>query len=118
VLIAVFGFVMAWARYLHNETWIKRLGDAFQGLRPTLEAKWYVDQFYRTAIVNPLRSSAEWLARVIDQKVIDGAVNGVGNLSNGLGEWARRTETGAIPAYALSILFGVAALVIYFVMRA
>jgi NADH-quinone oxidoreductase subunit L len=118
VIVAIFGFIMAWALYLRNEGWVKSIGRGLSGLRPALENKWYVDQFYRTAIVNPLRSLSEWFARVLDQRVIDGAVNGVGTLSHGLGEWARRIQTGAVPTYALSILLGVAALVIFFVMSA
>ena len=37
------------------------------------------------------------------------------NSVHGLGERARQLQTGAIPAYALSILIGVVALVAFFV---
>jgi NADH-quinone oxidoreductase subunit L len=89
-----------------------------QGLAPAVEKKWYVDAFYMAAIVNPIRRASEWMAAVLDQKVIDGAVNGIAKLSATIGERARYIETGAIPTYALSILIGVVALVVFFVMNA
>ena len=44
VIIALFGLVIAIARYLRNESWPRRLGDSVQGLAPIVEHKWYVDE--------------------------------------------------------------------------
>lgn len=118
VVVALFGLVIAVARYLQNEGWPRRLADGFQGLVPTIEHKYYVDEFYNALIVNPLRRLSEWFAQFFDPKIIDGAVNGIANISGRLGEFARQLQTGAIPTYALSILIGVVALVAYFVLHA
>jgi NADH-quinone oxidoreductase subunit L len=117
-IVAIFGAVMAWARYLTNEPWAQRLAYSFRGLAPALEHKWYVDDFYWNYIVVPLRRLAEWFARVFDQRIVDGAVNGVALVSSRLGERVRHLETGAIPTYALSILIGVVALVAFFIFSA
>jgi NADH-quinone oxidoreductase subunit L len=118
VLVALFGLVFAVARYLQNEGWPKRMADGFQGMMPTVEHKYYVDEFYNAVIVNPLRRMSEWFARIFDAKIIDGAVNGIAWISARVGEASRRLQTGAIPTYALSILIGVVALVAYFVLHA
>jgi NADH-quinone oxidoreductase subunit L len=118
IVVAIFGAVMAWARYRTDEQWPQRLAGAFSGLEPALQHKWYLDEFYWTYIVVPLRRLSGWFATTIDQRVIDGAVNGVANLSFRLGERTRRIETGAIPTYALSILIGVVALVAFFIFSA
>jgi NADH-quinone oxidoreductase subunit L len=118
VIVAAFGLVIAMARYLRNEGWPRRMGNSFSGLAPIVERKWYVDEFYNAIIVTPLRLLSDLFAEVIDTKVIDGLVNGAAKLSSGLGERARQLQTGAIPAYALSILIGVVALVAYFVFNA
>jgi len=118
VVVALFGLVIAVARYLQNEAWPRRIADGFQGMMPTFEHKYYVDEFYNGLIVNPLRRMSDWFAEIFDPKIIDGAVNGVAGISAQVGEWARHLETGAIPTYALSILIGVVALVAYFVLHA
>jgi NADH-quinone oxidoreductase subunit L len=118
VIVAFFGLVIAFAFYLRNEGWARRIFDNFRGLAPVVEHKWYVDEFYNAAIVQPIRRSSEWFAQVFDQKVIDGIVNGAAKLSAELGERTRYLQSGAIPTYALSILIGVVALVAFFVFNA
>jgi NADH-quinone oxidoreductase subunit L len=118
VIIAAFGLVIAIARYLRNESWPRRMGDNFKGLAPVIEHKWYVDEIYNVIIIKPIRLLSDLFAEVIDSKLIDGIVNGTAKLSASLGERARHLQTGAIPAYALSILIGVVALVAYFVLNA
>ena len=52
--------------------------------------KYYVDEIYDAAIVQPIRIvSEEGLWKVVDVRVIDGAVNGVGE--------RRRLQRGAAP---------------------
>ncbi|MCC6169559.1 MAG: NADH-quinone oxidoreductase subunit L [Caldilineaceae bacterium] len=118
VIAALFGAVMAWARYMTNEPWPRRLASRFSWLEPALQRRWYVDDFYWNYIVVPLRNLSTWFATVFDQQVIDGAVNWFATTSIQLGERARRIQTGAIPAYALSILVGVVVLVAFFVFSA
>ena len=118
VIISFLGLAIAIALYLRNEGWPRRLQGMFKGLVPAIEHKWYVDGFYNAAIVQPIRLVADLFAEVIDSRVIDGIVNGVGSSSAALGEWTRKLQSGAIPNYALSILIGVVALVAYFVLNA
>ena len=59
----------------------------FAGLHRVLENKYYVDEIYDAAIVQPIRIvSEEGLWKIVDVRVIDGAVNGVG---------ARRCSVGS-----------------------
>ncbi|MEZ4870268.1 MAG: NADH-quinone oxidoreductase subunit L [Caldilineaceae bacterium] len=118
ILAATFGILLAYGLYIRNETWAKRLVQPFEPLRPLAEHKWYVDEFYMTVIVNPLREVANWLAQSVDKLGIDGIVNGAGKVSLALGEQVRRLQNGAVPTYALSILIGVAVVVVYFVFGA
>jgi NADH-quinone oxidoreductase subunit L len=75
-----------------------------------------VDEFYIAVIVNPLRRLAAWFATVVDNRAIDGLVNWVGAVSVNLGERVRYLQTGSTPTYALSILIGVVAVTLYFVL--
>jgi NADH-quinone oxidoreductase subunit L len=114
LVVAVFGMLVAWARYDRGEGWSLRLGESFAFMQPALERKWYVDEIYDRVIIQPLRAVSAWFATFVDKGIIDGAVNGIGWISLWLGAWARKLETGAVPTYALSILIGVVVLLAYF----
>jgi NADH-quinone oxidoreductase subunit L len=74
--------------------------------------KWYFDEFYQRIVVEPFKAIAYGLWR-FDQKVIDGAVNGVAGLIAGFGGRLRRLQTGFVQGYALAIGVGVLLLVTY-----
>lgn len=115
ILIAAFGLLLAYARYVRNEAWAARFISPFHVFQRWVEHKWYVDEFYMAAIVNPLRALSGWFAAVVDKATIDGLVNGVGGVSMRLGDRARQLQNGSVPTYALSILIGVVAVTLYFV---
>ncbi len=112
--ISLFGFLYAYARYIRKERWPLTLASWFAWLSPALENRWYVDRVYDTVIVRPIKAVSGWLAGFFDPKVIDGAVNGVGSVVLDAGELVRKLQNGAIPTYALSILLGVVAVLLYF----
>jgi NADH-quinone oxidoreductase subunit L len=68
--------------------------------------KWYVDEFYDRFFVRPTVNMANALWKYMDMEIIDGAVNGVAELTR---EWAtalRRIQTGQIQHYALYMAVG------------
>jgi NADH-quinone oxidoreductase subunit L len=80
--------------------------------------KYYVDEIYDAAIVQPIkRTSERALWRVFDAGVIDGAVNGAGSFVSGAGAILRRLQTGSMRTYALSVFVGVVVILGYYVWR-
>jgi len=55
------------------------------------------------------------LWKVVDEKVIDGTVNGVAALTKGCGKGMRRLQTGYVQNYALAMLIGLALIITYLV---
>ena len=78
---------------------------------------WYYDEGIAAMVGGPLRRSARWAADVFDQKVIDGAVNGVARGVGAAGTGMRRLQTGLVRQYALGIAAGMAALLIWALWR-
>jgi NADH-quinone oxidoreductase subunit L len=89
----------------------------FPRLYRLLLGKYYVDEMYDAAIVQPIRLFSEvGLWRGVDGGVIDGAVDGTGlTVERGSG-WLRRIQTGSIRAYAASVVIGVVLVVGYFLL--
>jgi NADH-quinone oxidoreductase subunit L len=75
--------------------------------------KWYVDENYHMLLVVPGVAMAYFAWRVLDLKLIDGIVNGVGWLIGALGQAIRPLQTGFARNYALYIVLGAVLYLIY-----
>ncbi len=78
--------------------------------------KLYVDELYTWLFVRPFRAAADFLWRVVDDDLVDGAVNGAGRLIAAAGQASRRLQSGYVRQYALSMLLGVVAIAAYLFM--
>jgi NADH-quinone oxidoreductase subunit L len=52
------------------------------------------------------------LLNIFDKSVVDGFVNGIGSFTGGVSARLRRSETGYVRSYAMSIVLGTAILVV------
>jgi NADH-quinone oxidoreductase subunit L len=110
VAAGVIGILVA-ARY-----WLRRADNP--GLEPAvLENAWYVDRSYSAFFGGPGRWASTWLAYVMDAKVVDGAVNGVGSLVRGTAQRVRRAQTGYVRNYALGIAGGAVLVLAFMLLR-
>jgi NADH-quinone oxidoreductase subunit L len=118
VIAAVGGIAIAVYFFLRNREAARRLSERFIGPYTVLTHKYYVDEVYDVAIVQPIRIvSEQGLWKVVDARVIDGTVNGVAESVRGWSELLRRIQTGSVRAYAASLFFGVVAVLGYYLWR-
>src|SRR5487761_1960609 len=90
--------------------------------RPKLEPRflytaWLIDATFDRFIARPSSALAAFSATVVDNKVIDGAVNGIATLTKSTGEKLRKIQSGYVRNYALGIVGGTVLLVAYFLIR-
>ncbi len=83
-------------------------------LYQTLLHKYWVDEFYDSTVVRPFAWLAQGLWRFWDEKIVDGAVNGVAVVFEGASAFLRLFQTGFVGTYALLFTLGVAALLLHF----
>jgi len=96
-----------------------------RGLRPAEEGPAWemvrcgygVDEAYARVFVGGGGAAARLAAEPVDQKGIDGLVNGVGVLVRTIGERLRPLQTGFVRNYGLGILVGAVALLAWFLSR-
>ena len=105
--LAVAGIGLAYYFWLRNRAAADGMARRFSGVHRVLLNKYYVDEIYNAAIVQPITTiSTGGLWKGVDAGAIDGAVNGVG-LAVRTGSGAlRRLQTGSIRAYAASLFLG------------
>ena len=109
-LVALAGLIIAWV------IWSKKTD------RPNLERAffrnvWYWDNFYDLIIGRPLTRFSQFCLDVVDLKVLDGAVNGVASLATRSAKGLRKMQTGQVRQYALVLVAGIAALLLYLLIR-
>lgn len=114
-VVSVVGIGLAYGRYVQGAGWAMGITKLFKPLEPAAQNRWYVDEVYQRLVVGPLLAFSLWLARVVDQGIVDGAVGLVGRTNLVLGHELRKVHNGLVPTYALSLFVGVVALVLYFV---
>jgi NADH-quinone oxidoreductase subunit L len=71
----------------------------------------YGDVMNEALLMRPGQSLTKAL-NIFDKSVIDGFVNGLGLFTGGISSRLRKSETGYVRSYAMSIVFGTAILVI------
>ena len=115
---AIAGIAIAWFYFLRDRRAADALATRFTGLHRLLTNKYYVDEIYDAGVVQPIRiASEDGLWKVVDVRVIDGAVNGTAHSVGGLSELLRRLQTGSVRAYAASLFVGVVLIVGYYLWR-
>ena len=108
VAIAFASIGITWAIYGNGKD---KLYDVFEakapGLHKLLWNKWFVDEIYAAGVINPLvNGSRSVLWRVVDVKIIDGAVNGVAAFFKGLARFAGHFQNGDTGNYATAMVIG------------
>jgi NADH-quinone oxidoreductase subunit L len=83
-----------------------------------LRRAYYLDAIYDAVIARPSLAFARFCATVVEARVIDGAVNGVGRLTRAAGGSLRKVQTGYVRQYALGIVFGTVVLLAWMLSRA
>ena len=116
--IAVAGIALAALFFLKRRDLSDGLAAGFPGLHRLLLNKYYVDEVYDGAIVQPIRvASHDVLWRGFDVRVVDGAVNGAGTLVAAAASALRQLQTGSVRVYAGSIFTGVLLILGYYFWR-
>ena len=91
------------------------LNEKLGRLAPVLGNAYYYDEGVSRLVGGPGRAVASWLDRVVDTKIIDGAVNGVGSLFGSSSRGVQQLQDGRVRRYALGITVGTAAALLYVV---
>ena len=115
-LVAAAGAVIAWLLYGRRVDWLA-LRRRYAGAWRPLAERLYVDQVYEFFTVNLGRAVAAFLARTVDQRGIDGTVNGVAELVGNAARSGRRVQSGLVRSYALGVLGGAVLIVAFLVFR-
>ncbi len=106
-VIGLFAAFTIWRNTVESATYEK----AF------FEHVWRWDDAYDATIGRPLEHVAHFSNDVVEDRVIDGAVEGLGGSVRRSGEGIRKLQAGMVRQYALAMVLGATVIVVYLVGR-
>jgi NADH-quinone oxidoreductase subunit L len=99
--------LLAWWFYIKSPQTPKKLAQSLRGPYTLILNKYYADELYNAAIVRPLLwISTNVLWHVVDEGLIDGAVNGVARVARESGTELREIQSGNARSYASWVVIG------------
>ena len=117
-LIAFLGIGLATYIWLQHPRIAERMASRFPGVYRLLLNKYYVDELYDATVVQPVKIlSEDGLWRGMDARVVDGAVNGTGQVVGAVSAVLRLLQSGSVKTYAASTFLGVVMILAYYIWR-
>jgi NADH-quinone oxidoreductase subunit L len=107
------GIALAWWRYGAGQ--VPAADSAASPAIGFLRNRWYVDALYDTVIVRPIVTISGLLRSGVEEGMVEGGANGVGESVSDLSESLRGFQTGYLRNYALTIFLGAIIVLIYFI---
>jgi NADH-quinone oxidoreductase subunit L len=106
--VAIAGALIARNIFVKRREVAVQLASRWNRFYRLLVNKYYVDEIYDAAFVNPVvKGSEKVLWAGFDMGLIDGAVNGTAKLIAIVSQFIRRMQTGVAQGYALSFVIGI-----------
>jgi NADH-quinone oxidoreductase subunit L len=115
--VAALGIYTAYKFYILVPDLPTIVADKFRTIYDLIYNKYYVDEIYDTAVVEPIKEGSNILWTVVDAKGVDGVVNGSAGIIAYLSAHLRKLETGFVQNYAFAILLGVVVVTGYLIGR-
>jgi NADH-quinone oxidoreductase subunit L len=95
--------------YLKNPHIASNTMKKFKGFYNLLLNKYFVDEAYDAAVVNPIvKTSDKFLWKIADNKIIDGLVNGTASIVDYISKNIKKIQTGVAQSYAIVMMVGIA----------
>jgi NADH-quinone oxidoreductase subunit L len=117
-ILAVLGIGLATFIWLKRPEIAAGMAARFPGVHRLLLNKYYVDELYDVTVVQPIKiASEDGLWRGMDARVVDGAVNGTGQVVAGVSAVMRLFQSGSVKTYASFLFLGAVMILAYYIWR-
>ncbi len=111
VIAGLIGFAAAWWLYLQRPEAPARISESLGAVYRLVAGKYFIDELYGAVIVRPLLwLSRNFLWHAVDERAIDGTVNGVARGTGEVGDKLRHLNSGNTRTYATWVVMGALAL--------
>lgn len=107
VAVALISFYYAYTTYVKNKTVPADEDEELNPIHQLVYKKYWVDELYEAIITKPLNFISEMLYKLVDNQIVDGIVNGLGQLVRWKSQVLRLAQTGNIGFYVFAMVAGI-----------
>ncbi len=107
VAVMLASLYYAYTVYIKNKTIPADEDEELNPIHQLIYKKYWVDEIYETLITKPLNVLSEIFYKLVDNQIVDGAVNNVGYLVKWKGQVLRLIQTGNIGFYVFAMVVGI-----------
>jgi len=113
--VATIGFLiglgLAFNKYIQKSE-VPQEDEQIVGFHKILYNKYYIDEIYQKAIVNPIYNLATFLRDVVEV-ALSGTIFGLGKIADGLSLQGKKAQNGNIGLYLFAFVFGICLILYY-----
>jgi NADH-quinone oxidoreductase subunit L len=107
VLLLLVVIYLTWTAYVKKGLLPAEDGAEIPAMQKVVYNKYYVDEIYALFITKPLDWVSHQSDRIIETRLIDGIVNGVGKMVNTVSNGLRYVQTGNIGFYLFAMVLSI-----------
>ncbi|MEW6195830.1 MAG: NADH-quinone oxidoreductase subunit L [Bacteroidota bacterium] len=117
VALALSAICFALHVYTKKQNIAVEISEKFKGVYNLLLNKYFVDEIYEAAVVQPIQKGSEKvLWKFTDNMIIDGIVNGIATLVDKSSSVIRKMQTGVAQFYAIVMMLGIALVLLWIIL--
>ena len=115
ILGALIGIVIAYELYIKDTQITHVLVGRFSSLYKLVHGKFFIDELYDLVLVQPIKKGTQIvLWQSVENKIIDGVVNGTASTVQAWSQKVKRIQSGYIRTYAAWVLTGTILISLYY----
>ena len=104
--------------YLKKPQIAEKTSAKFKLFYNLLLNKYFIDEFYEAAIIQPIQKGSERILwKFFDISIIDNIVNGIAKIIGKLSGVIRKIQTGVVQSYALIMIAGIAIVLLWLILN-
>jgi len=117
VALALSAIYFAYKIYTSKPHIAENISKRFKGSYNILFNKYFIDEVYEAAVVQPIQKGSEKLLwKFADTTIIDGAVNGIAKLVDRSSNIIKKLQTGVVQFYAIIMMIGIAITLLWIIL--
>ncbi len=115
LIVGVIAILLAYIFYIKKTDLPNKIANKFKLLYKISFNKWYFDEAYEAALINPTKKIGDFLWRIFDIKIVDGVPNQAAAFCKIMSQKVSKIQTGYIYNYALWMVLGLITIVFFLI---